>query len=127
MAAAISLLLPPGILALSFGLAILQGQRRFTAYNILRILPSTAYVVGVVVVYVLNATSLVLFMALWAAVNLIGGVIALAFAVRGLPEHAEEDAGAVAGQMLGFGLKAFLGTLSPVDRYASTRPSSASS
>ena len=115
LAAAISLLLPPGILALSFGLAILQGQRRFTAYNILRIAPTTAYVAGVVVVFVLNATSVVLFMALWAAVNLIGGVIALAFAVRGLTKDAEEDAAPSRSQMLRFGLKAFLGSLSPVD------------
>lgn len=115
LAAAISLLLPPGILALSFGLALLQGLRRFTAYNILRIAPSTAYVVGVVVLYVLDATTLVLFMALWAAVNLIGGVIALAFAVRGLHKHTEEDAAPTRWQMLRFGLKAFLGSLSPVD------------
>ena len=115
VAAAISLLLPPGILALSFGVAILQGQRRFTAFNLLRILPSTAYVVGVVIVYALNATSLVLFMALWAAVNLIGGFFALAFAVRGLPEHAEEEPGPSREQMMKFGLKALLGGLSPVD------------
>ena len=115
LAAAISLLLPPGILALSFGLAILQGQRRFTAYNTLRIAPSIAYVVGVVVIYVSNATSLVLFMALWAAVNLVGGLIALAFSVRGLPKQAEEDATPSRWQMLRFGFKAFLGSLSPVD------------
>ena len=114
VAAAISLLLPPGILALSFGLAILQGQRRFTAYNILRIAPSSAYVVGVVLLYVLNGADLVQFMTLWAAVNLIGGIIALAFAVRGLPEH-EEEAAPSRSQMLRFGLKAFLGSLSPVD------------
>jgi O-antigen/teichoic acid export membrane protein/O-antigen ligase len=115
VAAAISLLLPPGILALSFGLAILQGQRQFTAYNILRIAPSTAYVVGVVVVFALNATSLVLFMALWAAVNLFGGFIALAVAVRRLPKHTEEEEAPSRPQMLKFGLKAFLGSLSPVD------------
>jgi O-antigen ligase len=69
----------------------------------------------VVVVYALNATSLVLFMALWAAVNLIGGVISLVFAVRGLPKQAEEDTAPSRRQMLRFGLKALLGTLSPVD------------
>jgi O-antigen/teichoic acid export membrane protein/O-antigen ligase len=115
VAAAISLLLPPGILALSFGVSILQGQRRFTAFNLLRILPSTAYVLGVVIVYALNATSLVLFMALWASVNLIGGFFALAFAVRGLPKHAEEEPGPPREQMVKFGLKALLGSLSPVD------------
>ena len=115
VAAVISLLLPPGILALSFGVAILQGQRRFTAFNLLRILPSTAYVAGVVIVYALNATSLVLFMVLWAAVNLIGGFFALAFAVRGLPKHAEKEPDPSRGQMVKFGLKALLGSLSPVD------------
>jgi O-antigen/teichoic acid export membrane protein/O-antigen ligase len=114
-AAAISLLLPPGILALSFGLAILQGQRRFTEFNLLRILPTTAYVVGVVIVYALNATSLVLFMSLWAAVNLIGGFFALAFAVRGLRKLPDEEPGPSREQMLKFGLKAQLGSLSPVD------------
>jgi O-antigen/teichoic acid export membrane protein/O-antigen ligase len=115
VAAAISLLVPPGVLALSFGIAILQGQRRFTAFNLLRILPSTGYVAGVVIVYVLNATSLVMFMALWAAVNLIGGFLALAFAVRGLPMYAGEDSGPSREQMVRFGLKALPGTLSPVD------------
>jgi O-antigen/teichoic acid export membrane protein len=115
VAAAISLLLPPGILALTFGVAILQGQRRFTAFNLLRILPSTAYVAGVVIVYVLDATSLVLFMALWAAVNLVGGLFALVFAVRRLPKHAEEEEAPSRWQMLKFGLKALLGSLSPVD------------
>jgi O-antigen/teichoic acid export membrane protein/O-antigen ligase len=115
LAAAISLLLPPGILALSFGVAIIQGQRRFTAYNVLRIGPSTAYVVGVVIVFALNATSLVLFMALWAAVNFVGGFIAMVVAARGLPERTEEDTAPSRSQMLRFGLKAFLGSLSPVD------------
>ena len=114
-AAAISLLVPPGILALSFGVAILQGQRRFTAFNLLRILPSTAYVAGVVIVYTLNATGLVQFMALWAGVNLIGGLFALAVAVRGLPNHAGADSAVSRGEMVRFGLKALPGTLSPVD------------
>ncbi len=115
VAAAISLLLPPGILALHFGLAILQGQRRFTPFNILRIIPTTAYVVGVVVLYLLDLAELVPFMALWASVNLIGGFFALFFAVRGLPRNAEDDSAVSRRQMLRFGMKALLGTLSPVD------------
>ena len=115
LAAAISLLLPPGILALSFGLAILQGQRHFTAYNVLRIAPSIAYVVGVVAIYVLGHTDLVLFMALWAGVNLLGGIVVLAFAARAVSKSEEADGAPSRRQMLRFGLKAFLGSLSPVD------------
>ena len=115
LAAAMSLLLPPGILALSFGLAILQGQRHFTAYNVLRIAPSIAYVVGVVAIYVLGHTDLVLFMALWAGVNLLGGIVVIAFAARAVPKREEADGAPSRRQMLRFGLKAFLGSLSPVD------------
>jgi O-antigen ligase len=115
VAAAISLLLPPGILALSFGLAILQGQRRFTSFNVLRILPSTAYVAGVVAVFALNEANLVRLMTLWAVVNLVGGFLALALAVRGLPKHTGADEAPSRLQMAKFGLKALLGTLSPVE------------
>jgi O-antigen/teichoic acid export membrane protein len=69
VAATISLLLAPGVLALAFGIAILQGQQRFTAVNVLRILPTAAYVAGVVVAFVLHSADLVLVMTLWVAVN----------------------------------------------------------
>ena len=39
-AALISLAMVPGILAFAFGTAILQGQQRFAAFNLLRILPT---------------------------------------------------------------------------------------
>ena len=91
--------LPPGILALSFGLAILQGQRQFTAFNLLRILPSAAYVAGVVAIYTLNAQPRP-FMALWAGVNFVGGFFALVVAVRGSPKHGE-PARAVRAEMRG--------------------------
>ena len=115
MAAAVSLLLPPGMLGLFFGLAILQGQRHFTAFNLLRILPSVLYVAGVVVVYTLGLADLVRFMALWAGVNFIGGFLALFLAVRGLPKDTGKEPTPSLGQMVRFGLKALLGTLSPVD------------
>ena len=115
VAAAISLLLPPGILGLQFGLAILQGQRHFAALNLLRISPSAAYVAGVVAIYALGVADLVPFMALWAGVNFVGGVLAVILAIRGLPRDAGGEPVPPLGQMLRFGLKALLGTLSPVD------------
>ena len=40
----VSLLLVPGILSQTYGLAVLQGQERFRPFNILRILPTATYV-----------------------------------------------------------------------------------
>jgi hypothetical protein len=48
-----------------FGRRDPPGAAPVTAFNLLRILPSTAYVASVVIVYVLNASSLVVFMAVW--------------------------------------------------------------
>ena len=86
-AALTSLLLPPGILALSYGIAILQGQRRFMAFNVLRILPSMLYVAGVILVYFGAGADLVRLMVLWAGLNAVGGFFALAIALRRLRDE----------------------------------------
>jgi O-antigen/teichoic acid export membrane protein/O-antigen ligase len=114
-AALTSLLLPPGILAVSYGIGILQGQRRFMAFNILRILPSVLYVVCVILVYFGPGADLVRLMLLWAGLNALGGFFALGIALRRLGDEPAPDAPPARGDMTRFGLKAMLGTLSPVD------------
>jgi O-antigen/teichoic acid export membrane protein len=115
VAALISLLMPPGFLALDTGCSILQGQRRFAAFNILRILPTVAYVAGVLAAFLVVGADLVTVMALWAGTNLVGGLIAMIYALRGLPRHPEQDRAPTPKTMMGFGIKAVLGSFSPVD------------
>jgi O-antigen/teichoic acid export membrane protein len=115
IAAMISLLLAPGILALSYGLAILQGQQRFTAFNVLRVLPTIAYVAAVLIIFVLDAADLVRLMTIWATTNFVGGFLALAVAVRGLPTARLAGSPPPRPQVLKFGLKSVFGSLSPVD------------
>jgi enterobacterial common antigen flippase len=117
LAATISLLLAPGILALAFGIAILQGQQRFTAVNVLRILPTIAYVAAVVVAFLLHSAHLMLVMTLWVTVNFVGGFLALGVAVRGLPRVSPTDDPPSRSQMTKFGLKGLLGTLSPIEAF----------
>jgi O-antigen/teichoic acid export membrane protein len=114
-AAMISLLLGPGILALSYGLAILQGQQRFRAFNVLRVLPTIAYVAAVFILFVLHAADLVRLMTIWAGTNFVGGFLALAVAVRGLPTAPLAGSPPSRPQVLRFGLKSVFGSLSPVD------------
>jgi O-antigen/teichoic acid export membrane protein/O-antigen ligase len=116
-AATVSLLLAPGVLALAFGIAILQGQQRFTAVNVLRILPTMAYVAAVVVAFLLHSADLVLVMTLWVTVHFVGGFLALGVAVRGLPRVSATDDPPSRSQMTKFGLKGLLGTLSPIEAF----------
>lgn len=114
-AALVSLGIVPGILAFAFGTAILQGQQRFTAFNALRILPTAVYVAAVLVIVALGAADLVLIMTTWAAANFIGGFLALAVAVLGLPRESAEGPAPTRSEMRRFGLKSLFGSISPID------------
>jgi O-antigen/teichoic acid export membrane protein len=115
VAALISLLMVPGILAFAFGTAILQGQQRFRALNVLRVVPTAVYVVAVLVVFLLDSANLVRLMAMWGAANLVGGFLAMGVAVRGLPTGPAEGPPPARSQMTRFGLKSLFGSISPID------------
>jgi O-antigen/teichoic acid export membrane protein/O-antigen ligase len=114
-AALISLAMVPGILALALGCAILQGQQRFAAFNLLRILPTAIYVAAVLVIFLMESADLVRIMAVWTAANFVGGSLTLGIAVRGLPTGPAEGPTPARSQMTKFGLKSLLGSVSPID------------
>ena len=114
-AALISLAMVPGILAFAFGTAILQGQQRFAAFNLLRILPTAVYVVAVLAVFLLDSADLVHVMVIWAGANFVGGFLALGVAVRGLPTGPAEGHPPAHSEMRRFGLKSLFGSISPID------------
>jgi O-antigen/teichoic acid export membrane protein len=66
VAALVSLLLVPGILAQNYGLAILQGQERFFPFNVFRVLPSLVYTAAVLAAFILGVADIVVLMAMWA-------------------------------------------------------------
>jgi O-antigen/teichoic acid export membrane protein/O-antigen ligase len=117
VAALISLLLTPGLFAYGYGEAILLGQQRFTAFNIFRAVPTTAYAAFVLLVYVLGTANVVIVMTIWAGANLVGGFLALGIAVHGLPRKVVAGPIPSRRTMTTFGLKSLLGSLSPVETF----------
>jgi O-antigen/teichoic acid export membrane protein/O-antigen ligase len=115
VAALVSILLVPGILCHSYGLAILQGQERFRPFNVLRILPTAVYAFAVLAVFVLGLADLVVLMTTWAMSLLLGGVLALAVALRGLPAEDEFAEGPGRRRLIRFGLKSLVGSTSPIE------------
>jgi O-antigen/teichoic acid export membrane protein len=115
VAAVVTLFLPAGVLMLDTGLAILQGQHRFTWFNVLRIVPGASYVVAIALAFVTIGVNLVVVTSLWVGTNFLGGLLALLVGLRGLPSELGPEPGPARPEMVRFGLRAMLGTVSPVD------------
>jgi len=112
-AAIVSLGVLAGALADMYAKAMLQGQRRYVAFNVLWNAISALYLVGVVVLAATGNADLVTIASAWVGANLVAGLVTLAVALRGRP-RAPQEAGVTRQRMLRFGLRGFLGSLSPV-------------
>ena len=114
LAAAISLLVIPADTASLYGLAILQGRRDFTAFNVLRLLPAVLYSGLASCAFVLGAGSLPLFALLFAASYALIGAVTLLIALRRSPPRDDPDA-PDAGALLRFGVRGLFGSVSPLE------------
>lgn len=117
VAGLISLAALPGILAQQYGLALLQGLQRFAAFNTLRTTPAAMYALGVLMVFVLGIDHLVEIASVWVAAQASVGVVTLGFALRRLPADAPQSSAVSRAQLMKFGLKSFIGYVSPVETF----------
>jgi O-antigen/teichoic acid export membrane protein len=117
VAGLLSLAALPGILAQQYGLAVLQGLQRFAAFNVLRLMPAAMYAVGVLMVFVLGIDHLVEIAAAWVIVQAGVGLFTLVVALRRLPAETPKGSVPSRAQLTRFGLKSFIGYVSPVETF----------
>jgi O-antigen/teichoic acid export membrane protein len=104
----------PALLAQLYGLAVLQGEQRFTALNALRIIPAIIYACGVGGLLVADAGNLAAITAIWIGSFSLAGSLTLFIALRRLPRPASQgQALDTRREMLRFGARAWFGTTSP--------------
>jgi O-antigen/teichoic acid export membrane protein len=116
-AAVVSLGILPGMLALQYGLAILQGQQRFRAFNVLRTLPTAVWAFGVLIVFTLTSHTLIEVVAVHTGSLLLVGGTSLLIAVRNLP-RVDNYLGAPSRRDLSrFGMRGLLGYISPIESF----------
>jgi O-antigen/teichoic acid export membrane protein len=115
-AAAVTLALVPSTLAQRYGLGILQGQQRFTWFNILRIASPAFYSAGIVALFLAGWHSLLAVTIGLVAGNVLAGTWALTVALRGLPADQSASRPSVR-PMLRFGVKGMLGASNPVETF----------
>lgn len=107
----------PAALALQYGLAILQGQKRFRSFNILRLVQASLYSIAILIVFLLGKASITEIVLVWVLSVLIAGCLTLFIAVRGLPKEPPRVQDISIWQLLRFGIKGFLGSVSPIENF----------
>jgi O-antigen/teichoic acid export membrane protein len=116
-AAAISLAVLAGSLADLYGKALLQGQRRYAAFNVLWNGIVVLYMVGVLALVAAGEADLVNVSVAWVVANLLAGALTIVVALRPRSIAPQRAAGPTLGTMTRFGLRGWLGTLSPVTTF----------
>lgn len=107
----------PNLLGLDYGLGLLQGQQRFTAFNIFRALSGCLYAGAALALFLLGIGSLVTVAIVLATSGLAVAGGALLIGVRGLPVSSDSDQSGLSKEMVWFGLRGFLGSVSPFETF----------
>jgi|GEM_PF-729796 len=121
LAAVLTLFAIPGLVGQQYGLAILQGQQRFAWMSTVRPAPAGMYALGVLAIFALGKESLVPVVLAWMSSVVLGAALLLGVAVQGLRGARSEAPGPPRREMLAFGLRGHLGSMSlletmPVDQ-----------
>ena len=107
----------PAILGQSYGTAVLQGQQRFLAFNVLRSLPATTYAVAVLAIFVAGGGDLQRVVAGWVIASLLSAAVTLWIAIRPVRLRRATRSSETLRSMLRFGIKGLLGWTSPVETF----------
>jgi O-antigen/teichoic acid export membrane protein len=103
---------------LGYSLAVLQGEQRFLPFNVLRSGPTVLYAFLLGAAWAVGATSLALVALLSVAPLGISGTVAFVLVRREPRDNASENTDAIPfRELLRFGLRSFLGSVSPIDSF----------
>jgi len=102
----------------TYGLAILQGQRRYAALNIVRTVGVSLYLVGVLVVVAVGRADLVGFAVGYVVAAAVAGTLTLVVALTGRTSGAGSGPAEVSrSALMRFSLRGFLAWLSPISTF----------
>jgi O-antigen/teichoic acid export membrane protein len=99
-----------------YGLAVLQGLRRFGAFNALRLLNGALYVVGVIGLWAMDQATLTSITLVVIGTSVIGAGVTWLVVMRGEPLADESDEVATV-RMVSFGLRSLFGSSPPVESF----------
>jgi enterobacterial common antigen flippase len=119
LAAYASLPLVPATVTYHYALAVVQGERRFIAFNVLRLVLVCLYALGVVLLMLASVANAFTIMMSWTTAYSCLALAAVLTARRRCPNDARsrQTAEVRPGQLVRFGARAVVGAASPVENY----------
>jgi O-antigen/teichoic acid export membrane protein len=117
LAALLTLPILAGALADMYGKAVLQGQGRYTAFNVLRNGVVALYVAAIAVLFLVGHTELVAFAIAWTAASVLAGGLTLVVALRRPSRASGSSRTLETSRVIRFGLRGYLASLSPVTTF----------
>jgi O-antigen/teichoic acid export membrane protein len=118
VAAAITLVVTPGLFALLYGLAFLQGLSEFGRFNLVRLAPGAVYAGSMLALLLAGKGSLDAVASVWAIGVLTSGLIAFLVGTRAVLARSRSGGRRIGSRkLLSFGVKGLLGSTYPVDTF----------
>jgi O-antigen/teichoic acid export membrane protein len=112
----VSLTATAASLSLMYGLAVLQGLGRFRAFNSLRILNGTLYMLGVVALWIAGHATLTSIALVIIGATVVAAAVTWVAVLRRIPEGGGTNPVAT-GTVVSFGLRSLGGTAPPVETF----------
>jgi O-antigen/teichoic acid export membrane protein/O-antigen ligase len=115
--------LVPALFAQNYGLALLQGQRRFRAFNVLRVAPASLYSIAILGAFLAGLHSLFQIMLVAMVAYVAAAGLTIVVLLRGLVPRGDIAGAEVPSlsQLTRFGLKGYLGSVSSVEEFSLDR------
>lgn len=117
VAGLISLMWVPAALAIQYGLAVIQGHRRYKKLNRRRLLAPVLYSITIIPVFTFGIDDVRMIVILWVTAYSVAAVATVTTAVLPLPASLDTAPVPSGGDMIRFGLKSFVGSTSPVETF----------
>jgi O-antigen/teichoic acid export membrane protein len=112
-AALLTLFVAPSVLVQQYALAVLQGQGRMRAYNVLRLVGPLTYAAWIAGLLVAAAGTLERVTFAWVAATTVIALGTVVWALRSLPPPSSRDV--TSRSLLRFGLRSVIGSTSPIE------------
>ncbi len=113
----LTLAVVPALLAQNYGLALLQGNRRFRLFNIQRLLSAFLYACGILTLFFVTTGGILQIVAIWTGVYITVGAATLALGLGSGTGGSETRTDLRRGEMVRFGLSGLIGSVSPIDHF----------
>lgn len=115
VAAALTSLAVPSFIALQIGLAVMQGQQRHRAFNVLRLAPAVLYAAAALAVFAVGSGTLPVLAGCGAVCWLATAAVTLAVAIGGSLPGGSPATPPPTRQLVRFGTRSMLGSAPPSD------------